>query len=151
MMHHRRQRASRRSRPDRRPRFASTGLTGGCGRFRSIGQSDWSNTAMKARRSRQLAEEAPGFGRGTARREIPASEAKAHFSELLDAVERGETIAITRHGRRIARLVPEADRRRQEIEEAIADMKALAKERREKFGPVSVEEIISSIHEGHKY
>ncbi|HJW78512.1 MAG TPA: type II toxin-antitoxin system prevent-host-death family antitoxin [Beijerinckiaceae bacterium] len=75
----------------------------------------------------------------------------AHLSELLDAVERGETIAITRHGRRIARLVPEADRRRQEIEEAITDMKALAKERREQFGPVSVEEIISSIHEGHKY
>jgi len=47
--------------------------------------------------------------------------------------------------------VPEADRRRQEIEEAITDMKALAKERREQFGPVSVEEIISSIHEGHKY
>ena len=107
---------------------------------------------MKARRPRQLAEEAPAFGRDRARpREIPASEAKARLSEVLDAVERGETIAITRHGRRIARIVPEADRRRQEVEEAIEDMKQLAKERLAEFGPVSVEEIISSIHEGHKY
>jgi prevent-host-death family protein len=73
------------------------------------------------------------------------------LSELLDAVERGETIAITRHGRRIARLVPDADHRQEQIEAAIEDMRQLAKERREKFGPVSVEEIISSIHEGHKY
>jgi prevent-host-death family protein len=106
---------------------------------------------MRRPRSPQLAEEAPAFGHGPAGREIPASEAKAHLSELLDAVERGETIAITRHGRRIAHIVPEADRRRQEISQAIENMKQLAKERREKFGPVSVEEIISSIHEGHKY
>lgn len=113
----------------------------------SIGQ----NTAMKARRPRQLAEEAPAFGHAARPREIPASEAKAHLSELLDAVERGETIAITRHGRRIARIVPEADRRREEIRQAMENIKRLARERREKFGPVSVEEIISSIHEGHKY
>lgn len=102
-------------------------------------------------RRRQLAEGVHAFGRGTRLREIPASEAKAHLSELLDAVERGETIAITRHGRRVARIVPEADRRRQEIEEAMKNIEQLAKERREKFGPVSVEDILSSIHEGHKY
>lgn len=106
---------------------------------------------MKTRRRRHLAEETPAFRPGTHPREIPASEAKARLSELLDAVERGETLAITRHGRRIARLVPEADRRRQEIEEAIENMKQLARERREKFGLVSMEEILSSIHEGHKY
>ena len=107
---------------------------------------------MKARRPRQLAEEAPAFGHDRARpREIPASEAKARFSELLDAASRGETIVITRHGRPIARLVPDADRRRQEVAEALDDIKQLAKERLAEFGPVSVEEIISSIHEGHKY
>ena len=40
-------------------------------------------------------------------RTIPAVEAKAHFSELLRAVEAGEEIVITRRGREIARLVPE--------------------------------------------
>lgn len=107
---------------------------------------------MKARRPRQLAEDAPAFERNRAAlREISASEAKAHLSELLDAVERGETIVITRHGRPVARLVPDAAQRRQQIKAAIEDMKQLAKERREKFGPVSIEEIISSVHEGHKY
>lgn len=39
-------------------------------------------------------------------REIQASQAKAHLSSLLDEVERGETIAITRHGKVIAQLRP---------------------------------------------
>ena len=40
-------------------------------------------------------------------REVQSSEAKDHLSQLLDEVEQGETIAITRHGRRVARLVPD--------------------------------------------
>ncbi|MEY3201251.1 MAG: hypothetical protein RIR70_801 [Pseudomonadota bacterium] len=38
---------------------------------------------------------------------VQVVEAKAKFSALLAAVEAGETIAITRHGRIIARLVAE--------------------------------------------
>ena len=37
---------------------------------------------------------------------IGAFEAKTHLSQLLDRVERGETIAITRHGEPAALLVP---------------------------------------------
>jgi prevent-host-death family protein len=37
---------------------------------------------------------------------VGAYEAKSKFSELLDLVERGRTITITRHARNIARLVP---------------------------------------------
>lgn len=37
---------------------------------------------------------------------VGAYEAKSKPSELLDLVERGRTITITRHGRNIARLVP---------------------------------------------
>ena len=33
-------------------------------------------------------------------------EAKSHLSELLDKVESGEEIAITRHGKVVARLSP---------------------------------------------
>ena len=47
-------------------------------------------------------------------REVQASEAKTHLPQLLDDVERGETIVITRHGRPIARLVPDEDRRQAE-------------------------------------
>ena len=39
-------------------------------------------------------------------RSVGAYEAKTHLSALLDAVERGETIEITRHGKPIARLGP---------------------------------------------
>lgn len=33
-------------------------------------------------------------------------EAKTHFSALLDKVEKGEQIVITKHGRVVAKLVP---------------------------------------------
>lgn len=35
-----------------------------------------------------------------------AFEAKTHFSDLLDRVEKGERIVITRHGREVAVLAP---------------------------------------------
>jgi len=38
--------------------------------------------------------------------EIGAFEAKNKLGTLLDCVERGEEIVITRHGRAVARLVP---------------------------------------------
>ena len=38
--------------------------------------------------------------------EFGAFEAKNKFSALLDRVERGEEIVITRHGQPVARLVP---------------------------------------------
>lgn len=34
------------------------------------------------------------------------AQAKAHLSELLNAVESGEEVVITRHGRPVARVVP---------------------------------------------
>jgi prevent-host-death family protein len=80
-------------------------------------------------------------------REVQASEAKTHLPQLLDEVERGETIVITRHGRAIARIVPEGDLRRQEIDQAIEDIRELGKE----TGKASVEEILALIREGRKY
>lgn len=40
-------------------------------------------------------------------RNVPVVEMKAHLSALLAEVEPGGEIAITRHGRVIARLVPD--------------------------------------------
>lgn len=37
---------------------------------------------------------------------VGAYDAKTHLPRLLDQVERGETITITKHGREVARLVP---------------------------------------------
>ena len=80
-------------------------------------------------------------------REVQASEAKTHLPKLLTEVERGETIAITRHGRVIARIVPEVNRRKAEIVRTIEEMKAMGRA----VGKISVEEILSARHEGHKY
>ncbi len=43
-------------------------------------------------------------------REVGAFEAKNKLAALLDLVERGEEVVITRHGKPVARLIPE-DRR----------------------------------------
>ncbi len=80
-------------------------------------------------------------------REIQASEAKAHLPQLLDDVERGETVIITRHGRAIARIVPEMDRRQEEVDKAIANIRAL----RARNSKVTVEELLSAREEGRKY
>jgi prevent-host-death family protein len=39
-------------------------------------------------------------------REVGAFEAKNKLGQLLDLVEQGEEVIITRHGREVARLVP---------------------------------------------
>jgi prevent-host-death family protein len=79
-------------------------------------------------------------------REVQASEAKTHLPELLDDVERGATLIITRHGRPIARLVPETDRRQVEIDRAIERMQA----RRRRTSRITVEELLSARDEGRK-
>ncbi len=61
---------------------------------------------------------------------IPVHQAKDRFSSLLQAVEDGEEIVITRHGKKIARIVKETDAAPGEAErdrrrrEAIAELEA---------------------------
>lgn len=57
--------------------------------------------------------------------EVGAFEAKTHLAHLLDQVERGETITITRHGKPVARLVPVGGSSRDERRRAIAQLKEL--------------------------
>jgi len=53
---------------------------------------------------------------------VGAFEAKTKLAELLDKVEAGETVTITRHGKAVAKLVAangvdEQEKRRQAVEE----------------------------------
>lgn len=80
-------------------------------------------------------------------REIQASDAKARLPQLLDEVERGETLIITRHGRAIARIVPELNRRQQEIDRALASIREL----RKRTSKTTLREIWSARDEGRKY
>ena len=82
---------------------------------------------------------------------MQASVAKTHFAQLLDEVERGATITILRHGKPVARIVPDEENRRQRAAAAIENIKRLGQEIREEHGRMTVEEILSLRHEGHKY
>jgi prevent-host-death family protein len=61
---------------------------------------------------------------------VPVHQAKDRFSALLQAVEEGEEIVITRHGRKIARIVRETEAAPGEAElerrrrEALAQLEA---------------------------
>ena len=78
--------------------------------------------------------------------EVQASEAKAHLLQLLDDVEEGASFVITRHGRPIARLIPEADSRQAGIDQAMARIQ----ERRRHAARVTIEELLSARDEGRR-
>jgi prevent-host-death family protein len=57
--------------------------------------------------------------------DIGAFEAKTHLAALLDRVEQGEELVITRRGRPVARLVPAADTAYVRAADAVARLRAL--------------------------
>ena len=71
--------------------------------------------------------------------EIGAFEAKNKLSELLDRVERGEHVVITRRGKPVAKLVPpEGTRDLEKARAAARRIRQLAEEM--KLGPFDWEE-----------
>lgn len=88
-------------------------------------------------------------------------EAKTHLSELIDRVEAGEVIEITRHGKPVARLggvepTSGNTKRPANATEAIArirENRARIKARHEATGqpPITVDEILGWIKEGRRY
>lgn len=56
---------------------------------------------------------------------VGAYEAKTHLPRLLDEVERGAEITITRHGRPVARLIPAVEHDPDRIRKAIEAIRAL--------------------------
>jgi prevent-host-death family protein len=83
---------------------------------------------------------------------IGAHDAKTHLSQLLDRVERGEEIVITRRGRAVARLSPAAPGH--DVAAARAAAEALVELGRKiaaKHGPFTMEEILAWRDEGRRY
>jgi prevent-host-death family protein len=73
-------------------------------------------------------------------KQVGVYEAKTHLARLLDEVERGETITITRHGRPVAQLTPVGEKRRP-VAEVIAEIRANRKGNR--LDGLSVKELIN--------
>ena len=53
---------------------------------------------------------------------IPATEAKAHFSAILDRVDHGEEFVLTRHGRGASYLGPARRATTGEVAQAVAEL-----------------------------
>ena len=77
---------------------------------------------------------------------VGAYEAKTRLSELLQRVQEGETVTITKHGHPVARIVG-AETERPSTEQVRDEVRRL----NEGLPPVGIEEILASIHEGHRY
>ena len=81
---------------------------------------------------------------GRAMKSIQASEAKTHFLRILDDVERGESVIITRRGKPVARISPQVEVDRERIQRAVESIRAI----RKRTKPVSLAEILSARDEG---
>ncbi len=82
-------------------------------------------------------------------KEIGTFEAKNQLSALLDLVEQGEDILITRHGRPVARLVPpEGAFSKTQAQDAALRLRALAREAN--LGPFDWEEWKTYRDEGRR-
>jgi prevent-host-death family protein len=81
-------------------------------------------------------------------KEVGAFEAKNTLSALLDLVERGEEVTITRHGRPVARLVPPRGQPNREEARAAAE-RIRERARKLKLG-ITLEEALAWRDEGRK-
>ncbi len=81
---------------------------------------------------------------------VGSYEAKTHLPQLLERVEHGETITITRHGKPVARLVPAVTATpRPDVIAAIAAMAAFQKEEAPTLGgKLTIRDLID---EGRRY
>jgi prevent-host-death family protein len=57
-------------------------------------------------------------------RTLSIAETKAHLSSVVDSVEAGEEVVITRHGRPVARIVAESPQLRRDPAEVLAELRA---------------------------
>jgi prevent-host-death family protein len=84
---------------------------------------------------------------------IGAYAAKTHLSQLLDRVEHGESLTITRNGKPVARLVPVAPETAATASGSIAErFRAFSEKlRAEGVKPFTTDEIVDLIRSGRKY
>lgn len=81
-------------------------------------------------------------------REVQTTEAKSRFVELLGVVEHGQSIALTRHGKTVAHLIPAVDRERASQREAVESFRAWRRQR-PRTG-MTREEVLAARHEDHR-
>ncbi len=82
---------------------------------------------------------------------VTAFEAKTRLGRLLDRVQAGEELMITRHGRPVAKLVPiRQDEPSDAVNRALATFKEIRKSLKAKGVKISRKEIREWISEGRR-
>jgi prevent-host-death family protein len=81
-------------------------------------------------------------------RTVGSYAAKTHLPRLLDQVERGETITITKRGRPVAVLSPAPAASPRDVRAVIAEFRAYSEAHVKKHGQLSAREIKDMIEEG---
>jgi prevent-host-death family protein len=79
-------------------------------------------------------------------RSVGAYEAKTHLPRLLEEVQKGEIITITKHGVPVARLVPVEGAQRRSVKEIIAELREFRRGNR--LDGITIRELIE---EGRRY
>ena len=79
---------------------------------------------------------------------VGSYEAKTHLPRLLDQVEKGETITITKRGKPVAKLVPASEGPKRDVRQVIAELRAFSKERARLHGSLTRQEIKAMTEEG---
>jgi prevent-host-death family protein len=82
--------------------------------------------------------------------EIGAYQAKTHLPELLERVQKGEHITITKRGKPVAELRPITGVDRDAVQEALARVDASRARLRELGVRITREDILSAIREGRR-
>ena len=78
---------------------------------------------------------------------VGSREARTHLHRLLRAAARVETVIVTGHGKPVAQLGSVQDQGHEDVAEVMKRMEAL----RRRLPKISIEELLSARHEGHKY
>lgn len=82
--------------------------------------------------------------------QVGAFEAKTHLSALLDRVERGERITITRRGKPVAEIAPVRSTDREAAGKAWDDLLRLRRELYDRGVRITRDEIIAWKNEGRR-
>ena len=81
-------------------------------------------------------------------RTIQATEATVRLAELLRTVERGETVAIARHGEPIAHVIPARAGERTDHKQVVDRFRRRRDEWQ--FAAMSIDDILSTRHSGRR-
>lgn len=76
---------------------------------------------------------------------VSSFDAKTHLSQLLQEVEKGHTITITRRGKPVARLVPAQQEPEPSVDQIVAELEAI------RDGVKGIHDVKELIREGRKY